>query len=178
MIRRRARTAPAAPRPLDLTITLTPRAGTAAAAAASTGVCTPAITGLQWCLYGDSLNPLVSDGGSPATYTMTETTEVPVCSSEDIAITVSGGYVPSDQDGTYVFSLAGDTCGLPVVWEYSFVDHPTPGWSGHMEPRRAGDDLQIPVSGSVEYAKGTATIMAACNGQTYGPILIVITDGY
>lgn len=145
----------------------------------SAGICTPSVTGLQWCLYSDgALNPLVSDGETPATYTMTDTTEEPTCSAENILLTVSGGFVSTDQDGTYVFSLAGETCGQPVTWDYSFTDAETPLWSDHFQPVRAGDDLHIPVIGSASYAKGTGTVIATCNGQTYGPILIVITDGY
>lgn len=178
MIRRRARPAPAAPRPLDLTITLTPRAGTAAAAAASTGVCTPAVTGLQWCLYTGALYTLTSDGGTPPVYTMGLATETPVCSADDIAITLSGGYVPSDQTGYYVFQLVGETCGQPIEWSYAFSEDATPTWYDLLQPYVAGSVLIVPVQGSATYARGIATISATIGGQSYGPITITLASAY
>lgn len=177
MIRRRARAGTPPPRPLDLTIRLVPRQRPAATTAGA-GTCVPSVTGIEWRLYADALNPLVSDGGSPATYTMTRTTEDPTPSSETIAIVVSGGYVPSDQDGNYVFSVVGDACGEPVVWDWSFVDDPVPLWSEHVQPYEAGNTLVIPVSGSTAYAVGNGTVTATVGGQTYGPIAFVISSGY
>lgn len=177
MIRRRARASTPTPRPLDLTIRLVPRQRPAATAT-GTGTCVPSVTGIEWRLYADALNPLVSDGGSPATYTMTRTTEDPTPSSETIAIVVSGGYVPSDQDGTYLFTVIGDTCGQPVEWQWQFVDADPPVWSNHVQPEESGDALKIPVYGSADYAKGTGQVTATVGGQTYGPILFVISSAY
>ena len=177
MIRRRARAGTPTPRPLDLTIRLVPRQRPAATATGA-GTCSPSVTGIQWCLYADPLYTLVSDGGTPPVYTMTPTTEEPACSSDDIAISLSGGYVPTDQDGYYVFSLIGDSCGDPVEWSYQFAEDATPTWSDKFAPYVAGDVLIVPVSGSSTYARGVATIYAMIGGQTFGPITITLASSY
>lgn len=164
-------------RGFDLTIELAPPP--AGVAVSSAGICTPSVTGMQWCLYSDgALYTLVSDEGTPPIYTMQPTAEEPVCSSDDIAITLSGGYVPSDQDGYYVFSLVGETCGEPVEWSYQFAEDATPTWSDLFQPYVAGDVLVIPVSGSATYAKGVATISATVAGQSFGPITITLASSY
>lgn len=165
-------------RGFDLTIELSPPSA-GAAAVSSAGICTPSVTGLQWCLYSDgALYTLVSDGGTPPVYTMQPTEEEPVCSSDDIAITLSGGYVPTDQDGYYVFQLVGDACGEAVEWSYQFAEDASPTWSDLFAPYVAGDVLVIPVSGSATYAKGVATISATVSGQTFGPITITLASMY
>ena len=165
-------------RGFDLTIELSPPSA-GAAAVSSAGICTPSVTGLQWCLYSDgALYTLVSDGGTPPVYTMQPTEEEPVCSSDDIAITLSGGYVPSDQDGYYVFQLVGETCGEPVEWSYQFFQDGAPVWSDLFQPYENGDMLVIPVSGSATYAKGEARISATVAGQTFGPIMIMLLSSY
>jgi hypothetical protein len=109
---------------------------------------------------------------------MQPTEEEPVCSSDDIAITLSGGYVPSDQDGYYVFSLVGEACGQPIDWSYQFAEDASPTWTDLFQPYVAGDVLVVPVSGSATYAKGVATISAIVAGQSFGPITITLASSY
>lgn len=164
---------------VNVTIRMTPVARTTPCPPAGTGNCTPAITGIQWCLYDAPPDTLVSDSGDPPTYTLTPTTEVPTCSSDPIAIILSGGgYPPTDQDGYYIFSLAGESCGCVPEWSYQFAQDATPTWSDLAQPYIAGTQLVVPFPGSGTYAKGVATISAVCNGVAYGPVTITLSSAY
>jgi len=164
---------------VNIAVRMAPKVRTTPCPPAGTGDCTPAITGLQWCLYDAAPDALVTDGGDPPTYTLTPTAEVPTCSSDDIAIILSGGgYPPTDQDGYYIFSLAGESCGCVPEWSYVFEQDATPTWADLFQPYIAGTQLVVPVPGSGTYAKGVASISATCNGVSYGPITITLSSAY
>lgn len=163
---------------VNLTIRMTPKPRVIPCPPSGSGDCVVAVTGLQWCLYNDALYTLTSDEATPPTYTMAVTTEEPTCSSENIAISLSGGYVPTDQDGYYVFSLIGEVCDGVVEWSYQFAEDATPLWSELLQPYVAGGVLIVPVSAASTYAVGVATISATLDGVVYGPITITLASGY
>lgn len=168
------------PRTLGATIQLPPRPGRDCPPCppSTVGDCTEAITGLRYCHYNEPLYVFVSDEGTPPTYTLQATEEEPVCSDEDLAFVLSGGYVESGQDGFYVFELADEHCNCELTWTYLYEQDADPVWADFFSPYIAADKLIVPVIGSATYAKAVVSISVECRGQTYGPITITLSSSY
>jgi hypothetical protein len=140
--------------------------------------CTPSIEGLQLCVFNSAINPLDVDG---TTYTMSAEPSTSTCYDADVDITIAGGYLPSEMSGTWVFGLVGNTCGCEPEFSYVFERDPDSLWTEILQPIVCGTSLIIvapsPGIGGSGYATGVLTVAAACNGVTYGPLLVTIAAG-